>query len=124
MNDIPRVASVPRFARTCAFVIAAACLAAACASSGGSGSKAKDPGKGFQTLDATVIGRDHEAPGSGGSSVGGEGTYYLVFEATEGEAHATYRFPVTRIQYQRYPEGSHVQLSITNHELRDIRMIH
>jgi hypothetical protein len=124
MNGIPRVASVSPFVRPFALAIAAACFAVACASSGGSGSKAKDPGKGFQTLDATVIGRDHEAPGSGGSSAGGEGTYYLIFEATEGEAHATYRFPVTRMQYQRYPEGSHVQLSIANHELRDIRMIH
>jgi|SRR5450432_845095 len=94
-------------------------VVASCASNAAS----KDPSKGYQTLDATVVGRDFEPPGKGGTSYGGEGTYYLVFEAREGEANASYRFPVTRVQYQRYVEGSHVQLFIANHELRDIRPI-
>jgi hypothetical protein len=102
-------------------VTALASLAAGCASSGTGTAAKKDPSKGFQTLDATVISRDTEAPGSGGSRMGGEPTYYLTFEAREGEATSTFRFPVTRAQYQRYVEGSHVQLLMANHDLRDIR---
>lgn len=94
-------------------------FAASCASNAAS----KDPSKGYQTLDATVVGREYEPPGKGGTSYAGDGTYYLVFEAREGEANASYRFPVTRVQYQRYVEGAHVQLFIANHELRDIRPI-
>jgi hypothetical protein len=101
-------------------VLLFAALGEGCASQTAS----KDPSKGFQTVDATVIGKDFEGPGAGGTSPGGEGTYYLVFEATEGEAHATYRFPVTRTQYQRYGEGTHVQLFLANHQLRDIRPVH
>ncbi len=100
---------------------------ASCATSSGSGTsatkKTRDPSRGYQTLEATVVGREYEPPGSGGTSYAGDGTYYLVFEAREGEANASYRFPVTRAQYQRYVEGSHVQLSIANHDLRDIRPI-
>ena len=79
------------------------------------------PGTGFRTLDATVAGRDHEAPGTGGASYAGTGNYYLVFEARDGEATATFRFQVTKAQYDRYTEGSHVQIVLADNELRDIR---
>jgi hypothetical protein len=91
--------------------------ASGCASS----KKPQAADAGFRTLDATVVGRDYEPPGSGGASYAGSGNYYLVFEAREGEANATYRFPVTRVQYQRYLEGSHVRIVLAGHDLRDIR---
>lgn len=93
--------------------------AAACASSGAP--KAKDPNKDFKTLEATVVEREHDMPGSGGAGYAGTGNYYLSFEARDGEATAHYRFQVTKGQYDRYVEGSHVRLVIGNNELRDIR---
>lgn len=81
------------------------------------------PGTGFRTLDATVVSRDHEAPGTGGASFAGTGNYYLIFEARDAEATATFRFQVTKTQYDRYQEGSHVQIVLADNELRDIRPI-
>jgi hypothetical protein len=85
-----------------------------------SGSKA---GKGFRVLDAVVTGRTYDPPGSRGTTLGGSGTYFLEFEAKDGEATAHYRFPVTRNQYNRYAEGSRVQLVMADDQLRDIRPV-
>ena len=103
--------------RLFAAVAFAALLAPGCASS----PSAKDPNRGFKTLEATVVERQHDMPGSGGAGFAGTGNYYLSFEARDGDAIAHYRFQVTKSQYDRYPEGSHVQLVIANNELRDIR---
>jgi len=102
-----------------AVLLGAAALAAVAA--GGCASSPKKPGTGFRSLEATVVGRAFEAPGSGGGSYAGSGTYYLVFETRDGDATATFRFPVTKIQYNRYPEGSRVQIVLADNELRDIR---
>jgi len=88
-------------------------LLSACAST--------DSSAGFKSLEAVVVGREHDAPGSGGASWRGSGNYYLVFEAREGEATSTYRFLVTEQQYHRFPEGSRVQIVIADNSLRDIR---
>lgn len=77
---------------------------------------------GFRVVDAVVVSRDFEAmQGGGRSAMGGMGTYYLDFEAVEGEAHVHYRFSVSRQQYQRYNEGDHVQLVLSNNQLRELR---
>jgi hypothetical protein len=90
-------------------------LLAGCASS------SKDPFLGAKSLEATVVERQYDPPGSGGASYAGTGNYYLVFEGREGEATARYRFRVTRQQYIRFQEGAHVQLVIVDGNLRDIR---
>ena len=77
----------------------------------------KKPGTGFRVLEATVVSRDFEAPASARSN----GIYYLVFEARDGEATATYKFEVTKTQYSRYPEGSRVQIVLADNDLRDIK---
>jgi hypothetical protein len=94
---------------------------AACASkpNPASGSQA---GKGFRVLEAVVVDRAYEPPGSPGTALG-SGTYYLDFEARDGEATAHYRFPVTRVQYNRYLDGTHVQLVMADDRLREIRPI-
>lgn len=84
-------------------------------------SSAKKPGTGFRSLEATVVSREFEPPGSGGASYAGSGNYYLVFEAKDGDATATYRFQVTKTQYTRYTEGSHVEILLADNELREIR---
>jgi|SRR5712691_8412409 hypothetical protein len=80
-------------------------------------------GKGFRVLDAVVVERIYAAPGSPGTSLGGSGAYYLAFEAKDGEATAHYRFEVTRVQYTRYVEGTHVQLVMADDQLREIRPV-
>jgi hypothetical protein len=95
-------------------LIAAALLAPACASS-------KNPQRGFKTLEATVVEREREAPGRGGASFAGNGNYYLIFEARDGEATVRYRFQVTLTQYSRFVEGSRVQLLVADDRLREIR---
>jgi hypothetical protein len=97
-----------------AALMAAALLAPACASS-------KNPSRGFKTLEATVVEREHEAPGTGGASFAGTGNYYLIFEARDGEATVRYRFQVTSTQYNRFVEGSRVQLLVADDRLREIR---
>ncbi|HEU5249987.1 MAG TPA: hypothetical protein VFW15_08365 [Thermoanaerobaculia bacterium] len=104
----------PRKALGLALAVATAVLAA-CASS------SKDPFLGSKSVDATVVERQYDPPGTGGASYAGTGNYYLVFEGKEGEATAHYRFRVTRQQYLRFGEGSHVQLVIVDGNLRDIR---
>ena len=98
-------------------VVVAVALSAGCASS------KRDPNVGSKSLEATVVGRQYDPPGSGGSSYAGSGIYYLLFEAKEGDATAHYRFPVTQQQYLRFTEGTHVQLLIVDNNLRDIRRI-
>ena len=96
-------------------LILAGTFSAACASS------SKDPFAGHKTIDATVVERQYDPPGTGGAGYSGIGNYYLLFEAREGDATAHYRFPVTHQQYNRFPEGSHVRLIIVDNNLRDIR---
>ena len=81
-------------------VAVALALCAGCASS------KRDPNLGYKSLEATVVERQYDSPGSGGASYAGSGNYYLVFEAREGDATAHYRFPVTQQQYIRFTEGT------------------
>jgi len=90
-------------------------LASACAS-GGKGPTAHDSGS--KTLHATVTERQYDAGTAGYRT---SGTYYLSFEAEDGDKTVHYRFPVTQQQYQRYSEGSRVTLIILDEQLRDIR---
>lgn len=89
--------------------------------SGGCASSSPDPMLGSKSLDATVVERQYDPPGSGGASYAGTGNYYLVFEAREGDATSHYRFPVNHQTYVRFPEGSHVQLVILDNNLKEIR---
>lgn len=89
-------------------------LSAAC-SSGSSSQPSPRKGGGFRTLDAVVVERDTETGPSGAIA------YYLGFEAKDGEATAHMRYPVTRDQYIRFTEGSHVKLVLADDELREIR---
>ena len=107
--------------RRARFAAALFVLAAALASGCASGSK--DPFVGSKAIEATVVERQYDPPGSGGASFAGSGNYYLVFEGREGEATSHYRFPVSRQQYNRFPEGSHVQLIIVDNNLRQIRSV-
>ena len=99
-----------------AVLVAAALLVPACASS-------KNPSRGFKTLEATVVEREREAPGTGSASFAGNGNYYLIFEARDGEATVRYRFQVTQAQYSRYVEGTRVQLLVADDRLREIRAL-
>lgn len=94
----------------------AATLASACATS-------KDPMLGHRALEATVVERRYDPPGTGGASYRGSGNYYLVFEAREGDATARYTFQVTQAQYQRFQEGANVQIILVDSNLRDIRRL-
>lgn len=97
-------------------LLALALGAAACSST-------KDSSLGVRVLDAVVVEREYEAPGTGSAGYRGSGNWYLVFEAREGEAIARYRYPVTRQQYFRYPEGTRVQLVLADNLLREIRPV-
>jgi hypothetical protein len=101
----------------------AALLAALIATTGGAGcaSASRDPFVGTKSIDATVVERQYDPPGTGGASYAGTGNYYLVFEGKEGDATAHYRFRVTHQQYIRFEEGAHVRLVILDGNLRDIR---
>ena len=101
-----------------ALLVLAAAVASGCASGG-----SKDPFVGSKAIEATVVERQYDPPGSGGASYAGSGNYYLVFEGLEGQATSHYRFPVSRQQYNRFPEGSHVQLIIMDNNLRQIRSV-
>jgi len=110
--------------KTLTVVIGLTVALAHCASSAkpnpASGSGA---GKGFRVLEAVVVDRSFAPPGSPGTTMGGSGAYYLEFEAQDGTATAHYRFEVTRVQYNRYVEGTHVQLVMADDRLREIRPI-
>jgi len=90
-------------------------LAAGCSSS------KRDSSPGVQRLEAVVTEREHEPPGTGGTSFREAGRWYLVLEAREGDATARYRFQVTQQQYQRFPEGSRVEIILADRNLRQIR---
>jgi hypothetical protein len=93
----------------------------ACASSKPNPASGSQAGKGFRVLEAVVVDRSYSPPGSPGTTIGGSGAYFLEFEAQDGGATAHYRFEVTRIQYTRYGEGTHVQLVMADNQLREIR---
>jgi hypothetical protein len=97
-----------------ATVLLAALLIFSCASKAGTGT-------GNKVLEGVVAERGRDAPGTGGASFQGTGNYYLVFEVRDGNATARYRYPVTYQQWFRYPEGSHVRITIRNNFLQDIR---
>ena len=103
----------------------AASLAAACASTPkntniGTPSAGE---RGNRVIDAVVVDRDFEARSSSGGNpmTAGSGTWYLGFEAQEGDATVHYKFEVTRAQYQRFADGARVQLVLANDQLREIR---
>jgi hypothetical protein len=99
-------------------VVLSAALSAACASQSAGG---KSEGTGNKVLKGIVVERDREAPGQGGASYAGTGTYYLVFEVKDGEATARYRYQVTYQQWFRFPEGSAVQITLRNNFLTDVK---
>lgn len=87
----------------------------------------RDPGQ--RVLDAVVVGREFE-PASGGARIDsgsfgswneGTGSWYLVFEARDGEATARYRLSVNQQQYMRFQEGTDVQITLVGYELRFLR---
>ena len=104
-----------RIALSAISALALSLLASACASSS-KGTTAHDSGS--RTLHATVTERQYDAGTAGYRT---SGTYYLSFEAEDGDKTVHYRFPVTQQQYARYPEGSRVTLVILDEQLRDIR---
>ena len=77
--------------------------------------------RGFRVLEAVVTGRIYDPPGSPGTTIAGNGNWFLEFEAKDGDATAHYRFPVNRNQYNRYHEGQRVQLVMADDDLREIR---
>lgn len=86
----------------------------------------RDPG--HRVLDAIVVGRGFEASGAARSDPGrfdnsseDSGNWYLVFEASDGEAQAHYRLHVTRQQYMMFQEGTDVQITLVGYELRALR---
>ena len=103
--------------------IAATILVVSCASKPGSPSKPGSAATGSKVLEGVVVEREREAPGSGGASYRGTGDYYLVFEVREGDATARYRYQVTYQQWFRFPEGSHVRVTLRDNFLQDIRSI-
>jgi hypothetical protein len=78
-------------------------------------------GKGFKVLEAVVTQRIYAPPGSPGTTMSGNGSWFLELEAQDGTATAHYRFQVSREQYNRFQEGQRVRLTLSNEELRDIR---
>ena len=106
--------------RIAAFACCAALLA--CSSSGSGGTAARpdksdksDKGGGFRVLEAVVVERSIEV------GYAGQQAFYLSFEAKDGEATAHMKYPVTREQYYRYTEGTHVRLYMADDRLRDIK---
>lgn len=82
-------------------------------------------GKGSRVVEAVVVDRRYEPPGqsSGSARARSSGSWFLAFEAKDGEATVHYEFPVSHQQYNRYPEGARVQLVMSDDELRDIRPV-
>ena len=83
----------------------------------------KDPMLGHRAIEATVVERRYDPPGTGGASYRGSGNYVLVFEGREGEATSRYTFQVTQSQYQRFQEGANVRIVVVVGNLRDIRRV-
>ena len=101
-----------------ALLVPALLVVGACASAS---PKASQTGKGFKVLEAVVTQRIYAPPGSPGTTMAGNGSWFLELEAQDGGATAHFRFEVTRIQYTRYVEGTHVQLVMADNQLREIR---
>ena len=101
--------------------VVAVSLLLASALGSGCATSSKDPFVGSKTLDAIVVERQYDPPGTGGAGYSGFGNYYLLFEAREGDATTHYRFRVSQQQYNRFGEGSHVRLIVVDNNLRDIR---
>jgi hypothetical protein len=102
--------------RASAVVVFLCLLAAACASSA-----PKDPGLGTRTLDCIIEEKGQESPSSSSGYRSSGGSYYMVFEAREGQATSRYRLEVTRQQWQRFQEGQRVKITLNNNILVDIR---
>ena len=94
--------------------VSLASLLAGCSSS--TATKQPDRGGGFRTLDAVVVERATETGAQGAM------TYYLGFETREGEATVHLRYEVTRNQYLRFTEGTHVKILLADDRLREIRL--
>ena len=103
-----------------ALLVPALLVLGACASAPSKGSRT---GKGFKVLDAVVTQRIFAPPGSPGTTMSGNGSWFLEFEAQDGTAIAHYRFQVSRQQYNRFQEGQRVKLVLADEELRDIRPV-
>ncbi len=99
-------------------LLVSALLALSCSSK-----TASSRGTGNKVLEGVVVERDHDAPGAGGAGFQGTGNYYLVIEAKDGDATAHYRYQVSYRQWFRFPEGSHVRITIRNNFLQDIQSI-
>jgi hypothetical protein len=97
-------------------LVVSALLALSCASKTG-----PTKGTGTKVLEGVVVERDHDAPGAGGAGFQGTGNYYLVIEAKDGDATAHYRYQVSYRQWFRFPEGSHVRITLRNNFLQDIQ---
>ena len=101
-----------------ALLLPALFVLGSCASTSPTGSQT---GKGFKVLEAVVTQRIYAPPGSPGTTMAGNGSWFLELEAQDGTATAHYRFQVSREQYNRFQEGQRVRLTLSNEELRDIR---
>jgi hypothetical protein len=101
---------------------AAFAISTGCSSGPANPNSSASRDRGFKSIEATVVNREKEMPGAGGG-IQGNPIYYLEFEAREGEANTHYRFEVNQTQFNRYVEGTHVQLIIGDNRLRDIRPI-
>jgi hypothetical protein len=97
-------------------LLVSALLALSCASKTG-----PSRATGNKVLEGVVVERDHDAPGTGGAGFQGTGNYYLVIEARDGDATAHYRYQVSYRQWFRFPEGSHVRITIRNNFLQEIQ---
>ena len=84
---------------------------------------------GQRVLDAVVIAREYQPAARMQTDLWGSidnrsdptGSWYLVFEARDGEATAHYRLPVTEHQYMHFQEGASVRLTLVGFELRALR---
>lgn len=81
----------------------------------------KDPGLGTRTLECVIDEKGQEGPSSASGYRSTGGSYYMVFEAHEGQATSRYRLEVTRQQWQRFQEGQRVKITLNNNILVDIR---
>ena len=97
-----------------AALVLIAAFAAACSSTSKAASSSSDSDS--KTLSAVVTEREYSGPTSRGT-----GTWFLSFEAQDGDKYVHYRFPVTQQQYFRYPEGSHVEIVVIGNDLHDIK---
>ena len=115
-------------ARLSILLLIVATLAVSCAGSkpaSGSGTQtaAKKTETGNKVLEGVVVNRERDAPGTAGASFQGTGNYFLTFEVQEGQATARYRLQVSYRQWFRFPEGSHVRITIRNNFLQDIQSL-